>query len=146
MTSRRLPILAALLLFALVATVLVGCSTSTAPVNPPSTVPAYPGAVVPSATPSAAASATTPAKQSGHTVVSVKDFYFSPANVTIKVGAQVIWQNDGKVTHSIVFDNGSVKSPDIASGAVAGHLFKHAGTFAYHCGHHPQMKGTITVK
>ena len=149
MTTRRFLTLALLGMTLMFATVLTGCSSSpTTPVVPPTSTP------VPATTPAGTVATTTPPATSqvaptdtqGHTVIAVTDYAFTPAITTIKVGAQVVWLNNGKAKHSIVFDDGSVKSPDIAPGSVAGHKFTKAGTFKYHCGHHPQMTGSIIVK
>ena len=149
MTTRRLSTIAMLAIALALAMVLVGCSA------PPSGVPSSGSSSTPA---SDAGSASTPAgsastgsggsstaDQAGHAVVTISDFAFSPATVTVKVGAQVVWQNDGKVAHTITFDDGSVSSPDIAPGANAGHKFATAGTFKYHCSKHPTMKGTVVV-
>jgi len=157
MTTRRLSTIAMLAIALALAMVLVGCSA------PPSGVPSSGSSSTPasnagSASTGSGGSASTPAgsastgsggsstaDQAGHAVVTISDFAFSPATVTVKVGAQVVWQNDGKVAHTITFDDGSVSSPDIAPGANAGHKFATAGTFKYHCSKHPTMKGTVVV-
>jgi plastocyanin len=140
MTTRRFAELAALVLALTLATVLTGCSaSSTAPVTPPTTAPAPKAAATPSPS-------TNNANQAGHSVIVIKEFSFTPAVATVKVGTQVIWQNDGKETHAIAFDDGSVTSPDIAPGSVAGHKFTKAGSYKYHCSHNPQMTGTVVVK
>ncbi len=79
--------------------------------------------------------------------VEIKGFAFNPASVTIKVGETVTWTNSDSVTHTIVADNGDfAKSGDLAQGATYTATFDKAGTFAYHCGVHPNMKATITVQ
>ena len=146
MTTGRRSTLGALAL--LLALVLTGCvATSTAPVNPPTTT------AVPTVTPQgSAATATPPAASqkaptdtSGHTIITISDSAFSPATTTVKVGAQAVWQNAGKSMHDIVFDDGSVKSPDISPGAVAAHKYTKAGTFKYHDSHNPLLTGTVIV-
>jgi len=149
MTTERLSTLGALALLLALAAVLVGCSTpSTNPVTPPTTT------AIPAITPAGTVGTTTPpatapkaaTDASGHTIITVNDSAFSPAAITVNVGAEVVWQNGGKSTHNVIFDDGSVKSPDIAPGDVASHKFTKAGTFRYHDSHNPLLTGTIIAK
>ena len=77
-------------------------------------------------------------------VVTMRDFSFSPASVTIRQGATVVWVNEGQVAHTATaaggFDTGMVQP-----GARASHTFTQAGTNAYLCTPHPFMTGTIVV-
>jgi len=141
MTARRFLTVAALVLILSLATILAGCSSPT--LGPSSSGGSSKPAATATPTPNPATG--TSANQ-GHTIIVIKDFSFTPTEVTVKVGAQVIWQNEGKASHTVAFDDGSVSSPDIPSGGTASHVFAKAGTFAYHCARHPQMKGTVIVK
>ena len=121
------------------------------------TVAACGGATTPSPTSggsSAAPSAAAPssAGQSGAaqsaatgTSVDIKGFAFNPAQVTAKVGDTITWTNDDTTAHTVTWDDNSVDSGNLAQGATFQHKFDAAGTFAYHCKIHPNMKGTITV-
>lgn len=141
MTIRRFSVLVTLALILTLATILAGCgASSTAPVNPPSTAPLN----APSGTTAPSSSSKT--DQAGHTVITVTDSAFKPATVTIKVGAPAVWDNESKATLKVVFDDGSVTSPDIAPTKVATHTFTKAGTFKYHSSQNPQMTGTVIVK
>jgi plastocyanin len=89
--------------------------------------------------------------------LSIVDFSFSPADVTVKVGSTVEWTNGGTVAHTVTADDGSYASGQLASptgGGVYGsgsaggsysHVFGSVGTFTYHCSNHTYMTGTITV-
>jgi plastocyanin len=77
--------------------------------------------------------------------VSIKGFAFNPATIQAKAGENVTWTNEDSVPHTVTLDDGSSKSGNIAGGATYSHAFTQAGTFAYHCEIHPQMKGTVTV-
>ena len=147
--TRRLLTLATFVSLLLCAAILAGCSApNTNPVAPPSkqAVPAITpqGTAVTSGTPAPSQRANTDTQ--GHTIIYITDSEFQPANTTVKKGATVIWENAGKSTHSIVFDDGSVKSPDIKPTSVAGHKFLTLGTFSYHDSHNPLLTGTIIVK
>jgi hypothetical protein len=73
------------------------------------------------------------------------DFFFSAATVTIAVGDTVTWHNSGQAPHTATANNGSFDTGTVNSGGSASHTFNSAGTFAYICTIHPQMKGTIRV-
>ena len=49
------------------------------------------------------------------------------------------------MTHSLVAEDGSFQSPDIASGERFSFTFTEPGTYTYICGIHPTMRGTIVV-
>lgn len=75
--------------------------------------------------------------------VSIKDLAFKPDVVTIAKGGTVTWTNDDGIPHSVVF--GSDQSPTMPAGGTYSKSFSAAGTFDYHCGIHPTMRGTVKV-
>ncbi len=79
------------------------------------------------------------------TNVSISNFSFDPASVTIKVGQSVTWTNKDSAAHTVASDAGDWTSQDIAQNQTFSHTFDQAGTFTYHCSIHPNMKGTIVV-
>ena len=82
----------------------------------------------------------------GDQVISIKDFSFNPASVSIKVGDSVTWTNADGAAHSIQSGNDAFDSPDkIAPATSFSFTFATVGTFTYICGIHPYMKGTIVV-
>ena len=97
----------------------------------------------PSAQPSAGQSAAAPAR--GGSAVSIANFAFAPASVTVAAGTTVTWTNADNTEHTVTADDGSFKSDKLGTGAAFSQTFTKAGTFAYHCSIHPSMKGTITV-
>lgn len=117
----------------LLAFALAGCSSVT-PSAPPSTVP------VPTSTTSATQTAPI-----AHAAISITNTAFEPATLTVKAGTVVTWKDTGKANHAIAFDDGSVNSPVILPGQKASHVFSTAGTFSYHDGLHPEIKGTVVV-
>ena len=108
--------------------VLAGCgsSTKTTPTTP--TTPKKP--------------TTTPSTSKA--TVTMIDFAFQPATLTIKPGTTVTWVNNGAVAHEpsgTGFDTGPIQP-----GQSASHTFATAGTIAYKCLIHPTvMTGTIIV-
>ena len=75
--------------------------------------------------------------------VRMLDFRFSPAAVTVTAGDSVTWVNQGEEPHNAVGDGVSTALLD--PGESASKTFASAGTFAYLCTVHPQMKGTVKV-
>ncbi len=79
--------------------------------------------------------------------VNIQNFAFSPATITVSAGTTVTWTNLDSTTHKIVSDSGSeLDSPNMDNGGVYTHTFSTAGTYAYHCGIHTYMKGTVIVQ
>lgn len=81
--------------------------------------------------------------QVANTVV-IKDFAFSPSNLTVAKGMTVTWKNEDSMTHTVKSD--SFASQDLATGDTFQFTFNSAGTFDYICSIHPSMKGTVTVQ
>ena len=77
--------------------------------------------------------------------VTISNFAFDPAVVTIKAGQTVVWTNQDSAAHTVVADDNGWKSPTIAQGSTFSQTFTTAGTFAYHCSIHPTMKATVVV-
>ena len=79
--------------------------------------------------------------------VGIASFKFSPSSITIKVGESVSWTNQDSASHTIVSDSGSeIQSSSLVQGASYSHTFNAAGTYNYHCGIHPSMKGVVVVQ
>ena len=81
----------------------------------------------------------------GGTAVSISNFAFSPATISVKVGTTVTWTNNDSAPHTITADDGSFDSGEIAQGKSYSHAFSSAGTFTYHCSVHPFMKASVVV-
>jgi plastocyanin len=72
---------------------------------------------------------------------------FVPSPTTASLGQRVIWKNADTRTHDIIQDANTFTTPNITAGASAAPVtMSTRGTFAYHCGIHPSMVGTITVQ
>lgn len=111
-------------------------------------VPAAPGAtsstpspVVPPPATSPAPAAVAPAVLS----VNIQNFAFTPSVLNVKVGDTVTWTNLDAATHTVEADAGAFKSGNLSTGLTFRHTFTAAGTFAYHCGPHPSMTGSVVV-
>lgn len=80
----------------------------------------------------------------GEEKISIKNFSFSPSDITIKKGTKVTWTNDDQVEHTVTsqdkFDSGL-----LAKGQSFSRIFDQAGIFEYRCTPHASMKGKIIV-
>jgi plastocyanin len=71
---------------------------------------------------------------------------YVPTPATAKVGNTVKWTfDDDQSQHTVTADDSSFDSGTKGKGDTYLHKFDKAGTFAYHCTLHANMKGTITV-
>jgi plastocyanin len=70
---------------------------------------------------------------------------FAPATVTVGVGGTVTWSNDDASKHTVTADNGSFDSGTLNSGGSYSFTFTAAGTYAYGCDFHGNMRGTVIV-
>ena len=80
------------------------------------------------------------------TTVTISNFAFTPAEVSVAVGSTVIFKNGDDTIHSIIADDGSFHSDGLDTNDEFRFTFTKAGVFSYHCGLHPFMQGKIDVK
>jgi len=74
----------------------------------------------------------------------IKKSKFSPETITIKKGEIVTWMNRDNADHSIQSE--TFRSINIKNGENFQYKFEDAGTFEYHCGIDPEMKGIVIVE
>jgi plastocyanin len=94
-----------------------------------------------------AATGTTGAETAQRFEIDIANFQFGPADAVVPAGTEVIWVNNDTDVHSIVstgelFANSEVFAPGESYSVV----FTEPGTYAYLCGVHPFMMGTVTVE
>ncbi len=77
--------------------------------------------------------------------VTIQNFAFSPASVTVPAGTTVTWTNHDAASHQIASDTGAFEGSPIGQGSSYSFTFNTPGSYPYHCAIHPYMKGTITV-
>lgn len=85
----------------------------------------------------------------GSTVVAIKNFAFTPAEVVVRAGGTVTWVNcetAGVESHTTTADAGQWSSPTLASGDVFAHTFSQPGRYTYHCTPHPSMTAAVVVE
>lgn len=127
---RRVPSIAALAIPLVLALAACGGGSSS---TPPAATPASPTSGAPSA--------------DGSAEVTIEGFAFRPADVTVRVGTTVAWANRDDAPHSVQWADGTPTSETLTSGgAPYERTFDTPGTFAYACGIHPSMTGSVIVE
>ena len=77
--------------------------------------------------------------------VTIDNFTFKPATLSVKVGTTVTFTNADDIPHSVVASDGSFRSRALDTGDKYAFTFKNPGDFGYFCGLHPHMQGHIVV-
>ncbi|WP_319943336.1 cupredoxin domain-containing protein [Nocardia aurantia] len=77
--------------------------------------------------------------------MTIDNFAFAPAALTVRVGSTVTWTNRDEEPHTVVSADGTLHSPGMGTGATYSFTFTKAGTVDYVCSIHPFMHGTVVV-
>ncbi len=86
------------------------------------------------------------AKTAASASVTISDFKFTPATVTVNEGDTVTWTNDGPTVHTATAEDGSFDTGILEKGESGSATFTQAGTINYICSPHPYMKGKVVVQ
>jgi len=78
--------------------------------------------------------------------VSIDNFSFTPATLTVSVGAEVKWINHDDVPHTVVSTDQSFKSKALDTDESFSFTFTKAGTYEYFCSVHPKMTAKVVVQ
>ena len=88
--------------------------------------------------------------KSGSVTVHIKDYAFSPAELTVKAGTRLTFVNDDSVTHTATVPDGAFDTGDVQPGKSVTVTVKAStgggGAVPYICSIHQFMKGSITVE
>jgi plastocyanin len=80
----------------------------------------------------------------GPVAVTIDNFMFGPAGLTVKAGSTVTWTNQDEEPHTVV--GSGLRSPVLGNpGSTYSYTFNDVGTYSYNCSIHPYMHGTVTV-
>ena len=78
--------------------------------------------------------------------ITMKEYKFDPAELTVKPGATIKITNKDAIEHNFVDSKNGINSGDIKGGATATVTAPaKAGTYPYICTYHPAMTGTLVV-
>lgn len=78
--------------------------------------------------------------------VTIENYTYKPAAITVSVGTTISWKNLDDDPHTVTANDGTFNSKGLAQGDVWSHRFDKPGTYAYHCTVHPMMQATVIVK
>jgi plastocyanin len=78
--------------------------------------------------------------------VSIADFAFTPAAVTIAPGGSVTWTNDDGAPHGLEYHDHAPGTDLLLPGASFSRRFDRPGAYDYHCPVHPYMTGRVIVR
>jgi plastocyanin len=79
------------------------------------------------------------------TDVTIDNFAFQPAEVTVPVGSTLTWTNRQSAPHTTTSDTGVWDSGVLSNGGTFQLTLDQAGDFPYHCDVHPDMLGVVHV-
>ena len=80
-------------------------------------------------------------------VISIDNFSFTPAMLTVKAGTTVTWTNKDDLPHGIASSNKAfTRSKALDTDDSYSFTFTTAGTYQYFCYIHPHMVGSIVVE
>ncbi|HTE58021.1 MAG TPA: cupredoxin family copper-binding protein [Verrucomicrobiae bacterium] len=79
--------------------------------------------------------------------VTIQEFSFNPAKITVKKGTKVTWTNKDSTKHDVTPDTEGAftKSELLGQNESYSVTFDTVGSFSYHCSPHPYMKGIVEV-
>jgi plastocyanin len=81
------------------------------------------------------------------TAVTIDNFFFTPATLTVKAGTTVTWTNKDDIPHGIgATNNAFPKSRALDTDDSYSFTFTTPGTYQYFCYLHPKMVGSIVVE
>ena len=86
-----------------------------------------------------------PAANSHHVVV-INQLRYQPPSLTVRVGDEIEWKNEGIFSHTVTANDGSFDSGLIDPGHSWQMTIKKTGTIAYHCRPHPNMTAELIVQ
>ena len=78
--------------------------------------------------------------------VTIDNFTFGPAELTVKVGTTITWTNRDDIPHTVVSTDKVFKSKVLDTDAQFSFTFSTPGTFTYFCSIHPKMTGKVVVQ
>jgi plastocyanin len=87
-----------------------------------------------------------PAEGEKKVQVTIDNFNYSPADLTIAPGTTVVWVNRDDVPHTVTSTEKKFSSRALDTDEQFTFTFNEKGTFDYYCSIHPKMTARVTVK
>jgi len=86
------------------------------------------------------------ASQENGAKISIVNFAFTPAEITIRPGESVTWANDDGAPHGLKFHDGAKGTDLLLPGATFSRRFDRPASYDYDCAVHPYMTGRVVVR
>lgn len=80
------------------------------------------------------------------TQVTIDNFSFTPATLTVIAGTRVTWTNHDDIPHTVAESDLKFKSKALDTNDSFSHDFTKPGTYEYFCSLHPKMVAKIIVQ
>ena len=77
--------------------------------------------------------------------ISIDNFTFTPAQLTIPAGSRIVWINRDDAPHTVVSDTRIFSSKALDTDDRFEHVFTTPGTYPYFCSIHPHMTAQVIV-
>ncbi len=89
-----------------------------------------------------------PVRAAATAAITMDNFTFTPAVLTVAIGTTVIWTNHDDIPHTVVVagPGQALKSPVLDTDDAFTFSFAKVGAYKYFCSLHPHMQGTVLVK
>jgi plastocyanin len=78
--------------------------------------------------------------------VTIENFAYSPATLTVSPGTTVTWTNKDSVPHTVTSRTSVFDSGPFSKGQTFSYTFGQKGSYEYYCTIHPYMVGTVNVQ
>jgi plastocyanin len=78
--------------------------------------------------------------------IDIRDFNFDPGHISVPAGAEVTWVNHDPAPHDATSDENTWSTISLDETESQSLIFDDAGTYAYRCSIHPDMKARLTVR
>jgi plastocyanin len=78
--------------------------------------------------------------------VTIDNFTFGPAALTVPINTVVTWVNKDDVPHVVASTESAFKSKALDTDEKFSYTFSKPGTYPYYCPIHPKMTGKIVVQ
>jgi plastocyanin len=79
-------------------------------------------------------------------MVTIDNFTFGPAELTVMAGTTITWTNRDDIPHTVVSTDKAFKSKVLDTDEKFSFTFSTPGTFSYFCSIHPKMTGKVLVR
>jgi YVTN family beta-propeller protein len=78
--------------------------------------------------------------------VSIANFAFAPAEISVVSGQAVTWTNDDAAPHGLAYKDGAPGANPLLPGVSFSRTYDKPGTYDYICAVHPYMSGKVVVR